>query len=167
MKYFEFKNWIYISLENPYKTMKKLKGVFKPLKCYFKCTFDEWNYSPVLWCSRPSIVQIITRDVMWKDKQDTPRYEVPPYIWIHVYKLNLVWYWDLSLGFKFANPRNDMVDDYWEQALWYLYYYHDNYGNTMFDKHLDKPNINIARDMWPGMWYNTQESTWSDKYLEK
>ena len=167
MIHYEFKKWIYISLENPFKTMKQLKGVFKPLKRYFRWSFNEWDYHPVLWCSRPSKIQIMTRDVMWKDKYNTPRYEVPPFIWIHIYKLNFVWYWDLSPTFKFTNPNWDMVDDYWEQALWYLFYYLDNYGNTTLDKNLDKPDINKARNWWPITWSETGLSTWSDKYLEK
>ena len=152
MIHYEFKKWIYISLINPFKTMKQLKGVFKPLKCYFRCTFEEWNYSPVLWCNRPSIIQILFRDVMWKDKYNTPRYEVPPYIWIHIYKLNLVWYWDLSPNFYLENPDN-LVDDYWEQALWYLFY-----SNKFIEK---------AKETWPITWSETGISTWSDKYLEK
>ena len=125
--------------------MKQLKGVFKPLKCYFRCTFEEWNYSPVLWCNRPSIIQILFRDVMWKDKYNTPRYEVPPYIWFHIYKLNLVWYWDLSPNLYLENPDN-LVDDYWEQALWYLYYF----DNTSYG--CDSPNIEKAKGSWP--WEN-------------
>lgn len=152
MIHYEFKKWIYISLINPFKTMKKLKGVFKPLKCYFRCTFEEWNYSPVLWCNRPSIIQILFRDVMWKDKYNTPRYEVPPYIWIHIYKLNLVWYWDLSPNLYLENPDN-LVDDYWEQVLWYLFY-----SNKSIEK---------AKETWPITWSETGISTWSDKYLEK
>ena len=132
--------------------MKQLKGVFKPLKCYFRCTFEEWNYSPVLWCSRPSIIQILFRDVMWKDKYNTPRYEVPPYIWIHIYKLNLVWYWDLSPNLYLENPDN-LVDEYWEQALWYLFY--------------SSKSIEKAKETWPITWSETGISTWFDKYLEK
>lgn len=152
MIHYEFKKWIYISLENPFKTMKQLKGVFKPLKRYFKWSFDEWNYYPVLWCSRPSKIQIMTHDVMWKDKYDTPRYEVPPYIWIHIYKLNFVWFWNLSPNFYLENPNNS-VDDYWEQALWYLFY---------ADKSIEK-----AKETWPIIWSETELSTWTDKYLSK
>ena len=141
--------------------MKKLKGVFKPLKCYFRCTFEEWNYSPVLWCNRPSIIQILFRDVMWKDKYNTPRYEVPPYIWIHIYKLNLVWHWDLDNALK-LNPTN-YIDDYWEQALWYLYYASYNKEKRGYDK-LD---INKAKETWPWTNVETKETTWTDKFLLK
>jgi hypothetical protein len=152
--YYNYKNWIYISLINPFKTMKKLKGVFKPLKRYFRITFKDWDYSPILWCSKPSFIQIITNDVMWKDKYRTPRYENPPYIWIHIYKLNLVWYWDLDNALK-LNPTN-CIDDYWEQALWYLYY---NVGHV--------GDIEYAKKTWPWTNIETNETTWTDKFLSK
>ena len=152
--YFWFLKWIYISLENPFKTMNKLKGVFKPLECYFRCG-KYW--SPVLWCSKPSYIQIMTHDVSWKDKYDTPRYEVPPYIWIHLFGFNLVWYWDLP-----EHQRGRLTDDYWEQALWYLYYYNSvSYGR------LDVPNIEQAKESWPWSDYKTKQSTWSDEFLMK
>jgi len=154
MIHYEYKKWIYISLINPFKTMKKLVGVFKPLKRYFRWSIKEWDYAPVLWCSRPSFIQIMTEDVMWKDKYNTPRYENPPYIWIHIYKLNLVWYWDLDNALK-LNPTN-YVDDYWEQALWYLYY---NIGHV--------GDIKYAKKTWPWANVETNETTWSDKYLSK
>lgn len=131
--------------------MNKLKGIFKSLKRYFRCSFKEWDYSPVLWCTKPSIIHIITNDVMWKDKDNTPRYEVPPYIWIHIYKLNLVWYWDLNNALK-INPIN-YVDNYWEQALWYLYY--------------SPKNINKAKETWPWRDNRNGISTWSDIFLKK
>lgn len=154
MIHFEFKNWIFISLGNPFKTMNKLKGVFKPLKCYFKFSTTNWN--PVLWCSNPAHIHIVSRDVMWKDKYDTPRYEVSPYIWIHLFKWNFIWYWDLS-----EHQRGRLTDDYWEQALWYLYYY-----NTISSLRYDFPNINIARKSWP--WQDMKgNSTWTDEFLVK
>lgn len=134
--------------------MKKLVGVFKPLKRYFRWSIKEWDYAPVLWCSRPSFIQIMTEDVMWKDKYGTPRYENPPYIWIHIYKLNLVWYWDLDNALK-LNPTN-YIDDYWEQALWYLYY---NIGHV--------GDIEYVKKTWPWANVETNETTWSDKYLSK
>lgn len=147
--HFGFKKLIYVSITNSFKTMNKLKGIFKPLRCFFKLGFGEWNYSPVLWCSRPSIIQVVIRDVMWKDKYDSPRYEnVPPYIWIHLYKINFIWYWDLY-------PHQIMdTSDYWEQALWYLYYTPEH-------------TIEKARETWP--WKDTYEykSTWNNKFLVK
>ena len=161
MVYWDFRKWIYISIENPLKTMKKLKGVFKPLNLYFRITFKEYNYYPVLWCSKPAYIHIMFQDVMWKDKNNSPQYEVPPYIWIHLYKLNLVWYWDLS------PHQYKEIDDYWEQALWYLFYYEDNYLDNNSKDNLNAPDINKARENWPWRDYETKLSSWNDKFLIK
>lgn len=157
MIYWSFKKWIYIFINNPFKTMNKLKGVFKPLKCYLRVTEDEYDYYPVLWCSKPSHIQIMSNDVGWKDKYDTPRFEVPPYIWIHLFKLNIIWYWDLP-----EHQKIRFTDDYWEQALWYLHYY-----NTISYGKLTGPNISKACESWP--WENslTGESSWKDEFLVK
>ena len=151
------RNWkldkyLYINLSNPKRTLKKLKGVFKPLKCYFR--FGK-TWDPILWCSKPSFIHIVTSDVQWKDKWNTPRYEGPPYIWIHIYKWNLVWYWDLQ-------PHQiHLIDQYWEQALWYLYYN----GNISYGR-LDSPDINKAKESWP--WLDMKgNSTWTDEFLVK
>lgn len=122
--------------------MKKLKGVFKPLKLYFK-----WGkyWDPILWCPKPSYIHIVSRDVGWKDKYNTPRYEGPPYVWIYLFGLNIIWYWDLPLH------NWTKTDDYWEQALWYLFY--------------NKGDIESAKNGWPWEDYKTKESTWSDEFL--
>ena len=143
--------WIYISIRNPFKTMKKLKGIFKPLKCHFKWNTNE-DWFPMLWCSEPAYIHIMSVDVGWKDKFDSPRYEYPPAIWIHLFKLNLIWYWEL--------PNEGYMDDYWEQALWYLYYYRNiSYGR------LDAPDIRKAKESWPWEDCYTKQSSWNDNYL--
>ena len=148
-----FKNWIYINLYSPFRTMKKLKGVFKPLRCYFR--YSKKNWYPIVWCSNPAKIHIISSDVMWKDKCDSPRYECCPYIWIHLFGLNFIWYWDLPYG------SVEFIEDYWEQALWYLYYYNNiSYGG------LDKPDIEKAKESWP--WYDENAfNTWNNKFLIK
>lgn len=153
MWYFHFKNWIYLYLENPFKTMNKVKGIFRPLKCYFR--YGK-SWSPILWCSKPSHIQIITRDVGWKDKYNTPRYEQPPYIWIHIFGFNLIWYWDKDF------EQKEFVDDYWEQILWYLYYY----GNVSYG-YLDNPDLEKAKESWPWRDTVTNESSWNDNFLLK
>lgn len=148
--YLYFKNWFYISLQNPFKTMNKLKGTFKPLQCQFNFG-KHWN--PVMWCSKPAYFQIITQDVGWKDKYNTPRYETPPYVWIYLFGFNLVWYWDL-------HPyKTYLINEYWEQALWYLYYY----GNNSYGR-LNAPDIEKAKESWP--WQNVDgTSNWIDSFL--
>lgn len=151
MIYWDFRKWIYLDIRNPFKTMKKLKGVFKPLKCYFKWNTNT-DWFPMLWCSKPAYIHIMSVDVGWKDKFDSPRYEYPPAIWIHLFKLNLIWYWEL--------PNEKYMDDYWEQALWYLYYYKNiSYGR------LDAPDIKKAKESWPWEDIRTKQSSWNDKYL--
>lgn len=169
--YITLKNYLYIDISNPKNTLNKLKGVFKSLKCYFKFTIDEYAPYPVLWVSKPAYIQIMCHDVGWKDKYDTPRFEYPSYIWIHIYKLNFTWYWGLPDNIGYI-PKKDYLDDYWEQALWYLYYY-----KTYSQGLLDKPNIEKAKESWPWEgWYtkestladwNIKKSTWNDKFLIK
>ena len=152
MIYWYYKKWIYLSINNPFKNMNKVKGVFIPLKRYFKFSKEDWF--PVLWVSNPSKIQIIFHDVMWKDKYDTPRYECCPYIWIHLFGYNFIWYWTLPEHLKY-------IEEYWEQALWYLYYY-----NTYSQGLLDKPNIEKAKENWP--WQDGNgNSSWNDNYLVK
>jgi hypothetical protein len=147
MVYLDLRKWIYISISNPKKTMNKVREVFKPLKCKFKFRVNNWY--PVLWCSKPAYIQIMSYDVQWKDKYDTPRYEYPPAIWIHLFKWNFIWYWTIEHD-----------EQYWEQALWYLYY-----SGTITQELGKVPNIEIARKNWP--WIGMDgNSTWEDKYLK-
>lgn len=140
----------YISLVNPFKTYNKIKKVFIPLKIKFRCSVKSWY--PVLWCSKPAYIHILSSDVMWKDKWDTPRFEVVPYFWIHLFGLNFIWY----LNSSDSNYR------YWEQALWYLYY--SSYNKEK--KGYDPLDINRAKESWP--WRNeADESTWNDNFLKK
>lgn len=151
--YFKCKQFIYLNIVNPWKTMKQLKGVFKPLRCYFS---SGKTWKPILWCSNPAWFQIKTSDVDWKDKFDTPRYEGPPYVWIHLYKWNLIWYWDLDLHYDSSE-----INQYWEQALWYLHY-----TGTFSQGLISEPDIEKAKKGWP--WQDMQgNSTWTDKYLIK
>ena len=147
--YLNKRKWIYLDIRNPFKTMKKLKGVFKPLKCYFKWNTNE-DWFPMLWYSNPAYIHIMSVDVGWKDKFDSPRYEYPPAIWIHLFKWNFIWYWSIEKN-----------DQYWEQALWYLYY-----SGTISQGLGKVPNIDIARKNWP--WQDMKgNSTWKDKFLVK
>ena len=150
--YLDLGKYLYISITNPKKTLNKIKNIFKPLKCYFKFKIDKYAPYPVFWVSKPSFIHIISHDVGWKDKYDTPRFEVVPYVWIHIYKFNFVWYWDLNF--------EGHSEDYWEQALWYLYYF----DNTSYG--CDSPNIEKAKESWP--WENpfTNVSTWNNEFLK-
>lgn len=144
----DLRNWIYISIRNPKRTINKVRGIFKPPKCKFKFRVGD-NWYPVLWCSKPAFIQIMSYDIQWKDKYDTPRYEYPPAVWIHLFKWNFIWYWTI-----------EGQEQYWEQALWYLYY-----SGTITQELNKVPNIEIARKNWP--WIGMDgNSTWEDKYLK-
>ena len=136
--------------------MNKLKGVFKPLQCYFRCGL---SWYPVLWCSKPTPIKIHIDDLIWKDKWDTPRYEACPHIWIHLFGFNIIWYWDLPESLLVAGYN---IDEYWEQALWYLYY-HNTYSQGL----LPEPDINAARTSWPWSDFKTKKSTWKNIFLIK
>jgi len=154
--YLDWRKYLYIDIINPKRTINKVKGIFKPLKCYFRFTRNKYAPYPVLWVSKPAYIHIISRDVGWKDKYDTPRFEHRSYIWIHIYDLNFVWYWDLPLH------DQDYIDEYWEQVLWYLYY-----TNTISQGLSDKLSIEKAKESWPWEDYKTKKSSWNDKFLVK
>ena len=153
MIYWNYKKWIHISISNPFKTMNKLKEVFIPLNRMFQYGINV--YYPFIYCPTPAKILIRCCDLMWKDKYDTPRYEGPPYIWIHLFGFNLIWWWEIKKNLL-------ETEDYWEQALWYLYYY-----NTYSQGLLNKPDIEKARESWPWQNYETKESSWNDKFLIK
>lgn len=139
----------YLLYENPFKTMRKLKGVFKPLKCRF-----YYGIGPEMWCSKPHFIHLVFHDVMWKDKFETPRHEDSPYIWLHFFKWDFIWYWKLPKGF------NGYDMDYWEQALWYLYYASYNPEK----KGYDELSVERAEKTWP--WQNFDgTSNWNKDFL--
>lgn len=155
MIHLDWRKYLYISLENPFKTMNELKGVFKPLTSYVKVSRKSW--SPVMWCSKPAYIHIMSEDLGWKDKFRTPRYEWPPFIWVYLFGVSIIVYWELP-----EHQRGE-EDDYWEQALWYLYYASYNKEKRGYDK-LD---INKAKETWPWANVETKETTWTDKFLLK
>lgn len=137
---------MYCYLKNPFKTIYKVRKVFKFPKFRFKCCINP-ICRPFIWCN-PNKIMFVSKDLGWKDKYDTPRYEEPPYVWIKIYKFELILWFE-------EDP------DYWEQILWYLYYYGNDtqYRNS-------KPDIKVAKNSWP--WETTNGiSTWNDKYLRK
>lgn len=78
----------------------------------------------------------------WKDKWDTPRYE-----WNCAFQ---IFFFNWQFCIWWVSP-NDNDDKYFEQALWYL-----RYCNGDIDK---------AKETWPWVNSNTQESTWDDSLL--
>jgi len=75
----------------------------------------------------------------WKDKFGTPRFEYPPTIGFILFNLQLhIWlYGD---------------HNYWEQILWTEFY---NYGI-----------VEKAREAWPWVEFDSEESTWNNNFLK-
>jgi hypothetical protein len=134
-----------IFLENPFRTYNKIKKYFKSLKGFFyfgksyNVPLFHWNSSYLIW----------SNDVCWKDKYDTPRFEESPCFLINLFGYTFGYIW------KFNEE-----DEYWEQALWYLYYY-----NTYSQGLLDSPDIKKAEENWPWVDYENHKSTWNNNYL--
>ena len=150
-----YKDWIYINLFNlvsinwnRFKCMKEIKGVFVNLKCKYKFTI---NYAPFMFCVHSGkLLSVEIHDVSWKDKYDTPRHEENPFVSIGLFNYFFFnWIWDLPSCLNTDFMDND---NYWEQALWYLYY---------CDKDIKK-----AKETWP-WYYNGKENSWDDKFLIK
>lgn len=150
--YFNSK-WIYINITNPFKTLKKAKGVFKIPKMSCKIC-KTWNTG--FWFSGIHTkwgLNICAKDVAWKDKYCTPRYEdTPPLIVFALFGLAIYFYWEWK---EEAYP-----DNYWEQLLWYIHY---SYKYNPENK--DELNIQKAKEKWEWTDCSTNKSTWSDKYL--
>ena len=146
-----YSKYLTISLINPKRTLNKLKRVFKPLKLRFY--FGKQGYHITDWCNVTPFM-LVSSDVGWKDKYATPRFEHCPYFWIRVFKWNFIWYWCWD---NLDTWHDD--NQYWEQALWYLYYY----KNTS-QGHLEEPTLNKARESWPWIDCRTNKTTWDTKY---
>ena len=93
---------------------------------------------------------------IWKDKENTPRFEFPAYIRITLfarYTMYITWGFDWKPGIPLTEQYDN--DDYWEQALWCWYY---------ADKSLEK-----GRETWP--WKTSKDgvdvSTWDERYIKK
>lgn len=153
MKNFIFyKDWIYINIFNIFSfswskdtITKRIRGVFIPLQLTFKFTK---NYCPFMFnCMYGKLLSISIQPVKWKDKYDTPRHEENPFISIGLFnKYFFNWTWKLPqhIGTHWIDN-----DDYWEQALWYIYYADED--------------IKKAKETWP--WLDKNTSSWKDKFL--
>lgn len=165
LEYHFYKDWIFINFFNVIsvnwekrKIMKAIKGVFIPLELHFKFTKD---CIPFMFCSHyGKFISISIHDVQWKDKWRTPRHEENPFVSIGIFnKWFFNWTWKLPAHLR--TKQHDELD-YWEQALWYLYY--ASYNKKKKD--YDELDINKAREKWP--WTGEDgKSTWNDKFILK
>lgn len=148
-----YKNWKFVNLSNLFsfnwskmKVMKEIKGIFVPLESHFSFTK---HYAPFMSCIHyGKLLSIVIKDIQWKDKYNSPRHEENPFISIGLFNRYFFnWTWKLP-----SHIENHWIDndDYWEQALWYLYY--------------SNKDINKAKNTWPWTGEDS-ESTWKDKFL--
>lgn len=107
---FKISDYFDFYIENPFKTFNKIKKFF--IKPKFNIVYNCWYYSKY----NPKILSLYITDVIWKDKYNTPRFEINP-------KLDIILFrrWHFRLEFGFDNGGcYDMT--YWETALNWIYY---------------------------------------------
>lgn len=100
--------YIYIDIENPFKTWWKVRKYFKFPKLHISTTN---KYRSNYW------FHIKTFDILWKDKWNSPRHEISPRITINIFKK-----FTLSISIE-GNIEYSWI--YWETILDYLYYTND------------------------------------------
>lgn len=119
----KFNKWISICIENPLKTWKEAKKYFKKPKAsihFFSHPMHNCPYATFKYIAK--IVDLKASDIMWKDKYNTPRHEISPYIWICFFKrFGFSINWNISYYDEFGEKQcGDTY--YWEYLLDYLYY---------------------------------------------
>ena len=104
-------------------------------------------------------IYLVSWDIGWKDKYDTPRYERPGHF-ILFFGRTFFKSWQLSLTVKApeAYCRNSCLspssdDHYWESLLWYLEY-PDKYNKDGSTEH----NIVNARNSMQSAWSTTKQA---------
>lgn len=153
-----FDRFIDIYIENPFKTWWKVRKYFKLPHVRF-CFFYGGDQSPIFttssWCGK--ILDIKIKDIMWKDKYNSPRHEANPIIyfclfkWIGFYITPLIEYYN-----EFGEKENgDMI--YWEYILNYLYY---NKTNTLRKYSAWTGESELYRERNYGKSEDGSEDTW-------
>lgn len=145
--------WFQIDWIHPTKDLRKIRKlgfIRMPVHIQFGIADEMWEHTSPYYRGR--ILGIEGFDENWKDKDRVPRFETSPHIYITLFGtfgINIVW----SFYYNFGTPKEERYDNdqYWEQALWCLYY-----CNGDIDK---------GRETWP--WSCDGVSTWDEKYLKK
>lgn len=98
-------------------------------------------------------IHIMSWDIGWKDKWNTPRYETPGYFVIY-FGRNFHTCWQFSMVVKAPEvyccndcTRLDHEDNYWESMLWYLNYA-DFYNKLNKKQNLYKARQSMKRNHW-------------------
>ena len=149
--------WFQIDWIHPTRDLRrarKLGFIGVPVHFQFGLADEMWSHTSPYY--RGKILGIEGFDEGWKDKYGTPRFETNPHIYITLFGtfgINIIW----SFYYDFNTPREERYDSdqYWEQALWCLYYCGGDLGK--------------GRETWP--WTTNENgvdvSTWDEKYIRK
>ena len=119
-----------ISIENPLKTWWKARKFFKfpkwKVKLHYVYPYEGYPYASYKVLGL--ILDINIRDLIWKDKWDSPRHEFNPLIYICLFrKFALTIYPYIYYYNEFGEKENgDMY--YWEYLVDYVYYSHNLKG---------------------------------------
>lgn len=110
-------NWnlFNIFIENPFKTWWKARKYFKIPKTKVTFYFNK-NLSTA------KILDIVSSDLMWKDKWNSPRHEDNPHICICFFKKFGIQIIPRIYGTDEFGEKEEKDMHYWEYLLDYLYY---------------------------------------------
>jgi len=135
------------SWKNPYRTYWKVRKYFKAPK--IKLYIGKWVMGIPIF-EQKSWISLWCRDVIWKDKYDSPRYEFAPQINLIFFK----WQIFISLHAPSKGSLDESLvndDEYWEQILWTAYY-------------TKSKTLKEAKETYPWTDYDTNQSSWVDKW---
>lgn len=114
--------YVYIKLENPLKTWKEVRNIFRKPSIKINFFINSYYNCPYMnkYCI-PKILCIQSNDVSWKWKWREIRYEKDPYIWVCFFRK-----FGFSINYKilYKNELGENTDGglyYWEYLLRYLY----------------------------------------------
>ena len=175
----------YKYLQCPFRTWWKAKKYFKKpkFKFYFgpmwkynskvKTKFgeyDDYEYKGGYWPAASTEflkwhtpkwfpIHIVSWDIGWKDKYNTPRYERPGHF-IIFFGRDYHKHWQFSMTVTapdfFCNNDctiEDHDDNYWESMLWYLHYA-DTYNTLNGKRDIVKARNSMMKQHWSSMQQN-------------
>ena len=175
----------YKYLQCPFRTWWKAKKYFKKpkFKFYFGpmwkykgkaktkfCEYDDYEYKGGYWPAASTEflkwntpkwfpIHIVSWDIGWKDKYNTPRYENPGYF-IIFFGRDYRKHWQFSMTVTapdfFCNNDctiEDNDDNYWESMLWYLHYA-DTYNTLNNKRDVVKARNSMMKQHWSSMQQN-------------
>lgn len=115
-------NLIAWSIENPFKTWWKARKYFKLPKIKITFSANKWHFPYATKYWQGKILDINIRDVLWKDKYDSPRHEKNPLIYICLFGKFAIWITPAIFYKDEFNEKQNGDMEYWEYLLEWLYY---------------------------------------------